>query len=85
MSDIYSGPHVTGVKNLPLTMGGFDKLIGRVDLDYETGEIKGTIDKKLIEILAEGLGENLLAISFYGRPTASVREAHEKFREYLNG
>jgi hypothetical protein len=73
--------NVTGV-NVPITMG-WDKVIGRAEFNYETGEMTAKIDMKLIKILAEGLGENLIAIGFYAKgANPAMRKVHEEIQEY---
>lgn len=76
--------NVIGVKDIPLTMGGFDTKIGTMDIDYGTGDFKGTFDKNLVETIVEGFTEGLLAVSFYGRPGLPFPKAQRIFQDYFN-
>jgi 2',3'-cyclic-nucleotide 2'-phosphodiesterase (5'-nucleotidase family) len=73
--------NATGV-TVPITMG-WDKVIGRAEFDYETGKMTANIDMKLVKILAEGLGENLIAIGFYAKgANPAMTKVHEEIQEY---
>jgi hypothetical protein len=78
----------TIVKWLPLMMG--DKLIGRINLDKDTGEISGKlIDPEITDLLNEYFGDNLLEVSFFGKPTnpsfENISQLNAKLRTVLKG
>jgi hypothetical protein len=65
----------------PLFMG--DTVIGRIKVNLETGDIDGHVNDTLAGILKEGLEDGILQVSFYGRATMPVMDAHERLRAYL--
>jgi hypothetical protein len=65
----------------PLFMG--DTVIGRIKVNLENGNIDGHVNDELAGILKEGLEDGILQVSFYGRATMPVMDAHERLRAYL--
>lgn len=76
----------TMIKWLPLMMG--DKLIGRINFDKDTGEISGKlIEPDIINLLDEFFGNNLLEVSFFGKPanpaSENISQLNAKLRTVL--
>jgi hypothetical protein len=65
----------------PLFMG--DTVIGRIKVNLENGNIDGHVNDTLSGILKEGLEDGILQVSFYGRATMPVMDAHERLQAYL--
>jgi hypothetical protein len=75
--------NINGVKNVPLQLG-WNHLIGRMDLDYGTGDFKGNIfDRQYLDVLGSGLYDRLLNFSFCvsGGNLQGLRDEHD---DYLN-
>lgn len=68
----------------PLMIG--DKLAGTITIDLETGKFEGELDKDLADILDQGLKENLLSVSFFGKPASPMdaRTAQRRLREWTD-
>jgi hypothetical protein len=68
-------------KYAPLMMG--DTVIGRIKVNLETGDIDGHVSEGLAEILQDGLEGGILQVSFYGRATMPIVDAHARLKAYL--
>lgn len=61
-----------------------DHAIGRMNIDYETGDFHGHFfDRDLMRVLGDGLKDNLFAVSFYGKP-GFPEEFRQQFETYNN-
>lgn len=73
-------------ENVPITMGG--RVIGRGDIDYETGMMEARLDPEFADIIFGEANLQLYEMSFSGRPglpRAQMEEAQEDLQNYLTG
>lgn len=68
---------------VPLTMG--PKIVGKVRIDLETGEMEGKMDPQFADLLNTHLPHGMTDISFTGKAGIYPELARQELKDYLEG